>query len=127
MVKPDNVLVIKSSFDEMFRYWLTFLRPVHNLTDREIDVVSGFIRKRYELSKSILDEELLDKNLMNESTKRTIRDECGLTVSHFQIILSKLKKKKVIVENKISPKYIPRINENAKGLQLLIYFQIDGL
>ena len=50
----NNVIRIKTSFGgNFFRYWFEFLKPFHSLTEREIDVISELVKRRYELSKVI--------------------------------------------------------------------------
>lgn len=79
--KVNNVIRIPCSLDKLFfKHWMTFLLPFHHLTKRQIDVVASFLKTRYELSKVITDENLLDKILMNDDTKKQIRDECGMTL-----------------------------------------------
>lgn len=38
--------------------------------------------------------------------------------------MTKLKKSKVIDDGKINPKFIPRLEENATGFQLLLSFEL---
>lgn len=110
--------------DKFFKCWFTFLRPLHHLTDREIDVIASFTKHRYELSKVIKDDNLLETVLMSEETKRKVREDCGITLAHFQVIMGKLRKNKVIVDNKINPILIPKLDENSESLQLLVLFPI---
>ena len=125
--KINSVVRIPSSLSgSFFRYWFEFLTPIHNLTEREIDVITSFVKCRYELSKVVKDEELLDKVVMSEDTKRKIREECNMTVPHFQVILGKLRKNKLIVDNKINKRFIPQLPENPKEFKLLLFFDIDG-
>ena len=124
--KVNNVIGLSQTplGDEFFRYWFIFLRPLHHLTDREIDVIASFAKHRYKLSRVIKDENLLDTVLMSEETKREVRKDCNITLVHFQVIMGKLRKKNVIVNNKINPKLIPNISEDSKSLQLLVIFPI---
>lgn len=122
--KPNNVIGIPTTLAKFFRYWVEFLEPLHHLTEREIDIITAFLKKRYELSKSILDPVVLDKYLMNEDTKAEIREECGVSPAHFQVIMGKLRKSKIIVNGNISPKFIPNIKEDNGTFQLLLYFQV---
>ena len=62
--------------------------------------------------------------LMNEETKAEIRDECGVSPAHFQVIMGRLRKSGIIVNGNIHPKFIPNIVENNNTFQLLLYFQI---
>ena len=125
MKKPNNIIRMPCSLDKsFFRLWLKFLEPFHKLTDREIDVITSFIKQRYELSKVINDNNILDKVTMSEDTKKKVRDECNITLPHFQVIMGKLRKNKVIVDGKINPKFIPNINEETDTFQLLLLFEL---
>jgi hypothetical protein len=67
-IKPNNVIRVPCTLDSLFRYWLNFLTPFHNLTDRETDVAAAFLKERHRLSKVILDNELVDRTLMSEES-----------------------------------------------------------
>ena len=125
MKKPDNIVRIPCSLDKsFFRLWFKFLEPFHKLTDREIDVITSFVKQRYELSKVIKDNEILDKVTMSEDTKKKVREECNITLPHFQVIMGKLRKNKVIIDGKINPRFIPNIDEEAGIFQLLLLFEL---
>jgi hypothetical protein len=125
MGKINNVIRIPTSIDtNFFRYWLDFLKPVHNLTDREMDIAACFLKMRHQLSYKISDDELLNQVLMNEDTKKKIRQECNMSLQHFQIIMGKLRKNKVIVDNQINPKLIPAIREEDNTVALVLYFEL---
>lgn len=125
MEKPDNIVRIPCSLDmSFFRLWFKFLEPFHKLTDREIDVITSFVKQRYELSKVIKDNEILDKVTMSEDTKKKVREECNITLPHFQVIMGKLRKNKVIIDGKINPRFIPNIDEETGIFQLLLLFEL---
>jgi hypothetical protein len=126
MGKINNVFNIPATIDgNFFRLWLEFLRPFHGLKGKELDVMATFLKERYTLSKVISDNQLLNKIVMNEDTKRKIRNECGITPAHFQVIMTKLRKSGMIVDGQIHPKIIPRLEENPKDFKLLIYFPLQ--
>lgn len=123
--KANNIVRISTSLNtNFFKYWFEFLRPFHNLTDREVDVITSFVKNRYELSKVIKDDDILDKVTMSDDTKRKVREECGITLPHFQVIMGKLRKSKVILDGKINPRFIPNIIENEDSFQLLLLFDL---
>lgn len=125
MKKPNNIVRIPCSLDKsFFRLWFKFLEPFHKLTDREIDVITSFVKQRYGLSKVIKDNEILDKVTMSEDTKKIVREECNITLPHFQVIMGKLRKNKVIVDGKINPRFIPNIDEETGAFQLLLFFEL---
>lgn len=124
--KANNVVRIPCSLDgSFFRYWFLFLKPFHKLTDREIDVITTFVKHRYELSKVIKDDEILDKVVMSEDTKRKVREECNITLPHFQVIMGKLRSSKVIIDGKINPRFIPNIIEEDGFFKLLLLFELQ--
>lgn len=124
--KANNVVRIPCSLSgSFFRYWFMFLKPFHKLTDREIDVITSFVKHRYELSKVIKDNEILDRVVMSEDTKRKVREECNITLPHFQVIMGKLRNNKVIIDGKINPRFIPNIIEEDGFFKLLLLFELQ--
>lgn len=124
-IKPNNVIRIPCDLNNIFRYWLEFLIPFHNLTSRETDVATAFLKERFMLSKVILDNDLIDRTLMSEESQRKLRQECGLTNQHFQVIKSKLKNKKFFINDKINPKLIPNVKDDNTLFQLLLVFDYE--
>ena len=125
MKKVNSVVRIPTSLDgKFFRYWMEFLEPFHKLTSRELDIITAFLKHRYELSKVIKDEEILDRVTMGEDTKNKVREECNITPAHFQVIMGKLRKNKVIIDNKINPRFIPNITEEHGTFQLMLLFEL---
>ncbi len=124
-MKANNIVRIPTTLNgKFFRYWFEFLAPFHHLTNREIDVIACFVRKRFELSKSILDSSILDKVVMSEDVKKDIREECNITLPHFQVIMGKLRKSKIIIDGKINPRFIPNIVEEDDSFKLLLLFDL---
>jgi hypothetical protein len=123
--KPNNIVTVSTKLDtEFFKWWCIFLRPLINLTDREIDVIASFLKHRWELSKHISDPAILDTVLMSEDTKKKVIEECHITLQHFYVVMSNLRKSKVISNNVINPRLIPNIREDDNGyFQLLILFK----
>lgn len=126
MGKVNNVVTVPASLKgKFFRYWVEFLKPLHKLTDREMDVVASFLRHRHELSSAINDPVILDKVTFSEDTRKKVREECGLSQIHLQVIMTKLKKSKVIIDGKINPKFIPKLEEGSNVCQLLFMFELQ--
>ena len=122
----DSIIRIPCKVDSsFFKYWFMFLKPFHHLTEREMDVITSFVKERYELSKVITDSDILDKVTMREDTKRNVREECNMTLPHFQIVMSKLRKSKVIIDNKINPRYIPNIKEENGSFKMMLLFDFQ--
>lgn len=122
----DSIVRIPCKVDgKFFRYWFEFLQPFHNLTGREMDVITSFVKQRYELSKVIRDNEVLDKVTMSEDTKKKVREECDISLPHFQVIMGKLRKNKVIIDGKINPRYIPSVDEENGSFKMMLLFDFS--
>ena len=123
--KPNNVIRIPCKLETFFRYWLAFLSPFHSLTQREIDIASAMLLKRYQLSKAISKPDILDMTVMGENIQREIREEFGITGPHYQQIKNKLKEKGFIVDKRINKRLIPNIKEENGVFQLLLVFEYN--
>lgn len=128
MVKKgvDNVVRIPCKLDySFFKMWFMFLQPFHHLTEREMEVATSFVKQRYELSKVVSDNDILDRLVMSEDTKRKVREECNITLPHFQVIMGKLRKNNIIVDGKLNPRYIPRVIGENGSFKLMLLFDFQ--
>ena len=128
MVKKgvDNVVRIPCKLDySFFKMWFMFLQPFHHLTEREMEVATSFVKQRYELSKVVSDNDILDRLVMSEDTKRKVREECNITLPHFQVMMGKLRKNSIIVDGKLNPRYIPRVIEENGSFKLMLLFDFQ--
>lgn len=122
----DNVVRIPCKLDySFFKMWFMFLQPFHHLTEREMEVATSFVKQRYELSKVVSDNNILDRLVMSEDTKKKVREECNITLPHFQVIMGKLRKSNIIVDGKLNPRYIPRVIEENGSFKLMLLFDFQ--
>lgn len=119
-----NILSITVRSRDFFRSWVTLTSPLHNLTSTESDIFAAFLRHRHELSRKIKDTDLLDKVLMNEEIKRSVREECGVKGPHFQVIMGRLRKKGVLRNGRFVAKLIPNLDDEHKPFGLTIVFDM---
>lgn len=118
----DNLKV--SPDGDFFRVWVDFHKPIHKLTNREMDVLALFLKKRWELSKKIKDEEALDKYLMSEEVRNQIAEECGITMRHLRVTLSAFRKRGILVNEKFIVTLLPTITK--EGVGLMVYFDFKN-
>ena len=119
----NNVIKIPSKLEtDFFKYWLEFLKPFHNMSPRECEVIAELLRTRYELSKVVKDPILLEKITLSEEYREKVRHALGITANHFQVILCKLRKIGVLLDDRINPKFIPNVTEdNSNGSFKLLF------
>lgn len=103
---------------------MIFLKPFHNLTNKEMDVAAKILQHRHFLSKAIKDEKILNDVLLSRENRKKIREELDITTAHLQVILSTLKSVNFIKDGMVNPRFIPRINNN-KQFNLLMSFDFS--
>ena len=109
--RNSNIAKVHCALDIGFFYkWLSFTTPLHKLTKSERQVLASFLAKRHELSQIIRDENMLDNVLNSIDIRKEIRDEVGLTVPQFNILVSKLRRSGVMDGKKINKHYILMVN-----------------
>ena len=109
--------------DDFFKYWLLFIQPLHSLTPKIIDVAACLLKNRYQLTKVIKDENVLNSFLMGSEMKEKILKELNIPVTNYNVALNKLKKAGFLVDGKIEQKFIPVIKEGSKSFNFLLYFE----
>ena len=62
---------------------------------------------------------------MSEDTKKKVREESNISLAHFQVIMGKLRRNKVIIDNKINPRFIPNITDENGSFKLMLLFDIQ--
>ena len=112
-MRPTNILKIKSSdYDELFLNWFLILKPLHNLSNKECILASKLYKYRDELKEVILDKEILDTTILSDTYRKKIIEEMDITMIHLQVLLTSLRKKNVIIDNRLNPKFIPHIKDS---------------
>ena len=119
-----NVKNIKTDKNNFYYLWLQFLKPYHKLTNKEIELLALFLKKREELSRSINDNNLIDKMLFNKDTKADIRAIMNYeTYQVFNNMMTSLRKKGAIVDNSINKGLVPKLE--GDNFKLIFNFNIN--
>ena len=127
MSKNQSVAPISCSIKDFFNYWLVFTKPFHKLGNKEIKILSYLLYKRYELSKIINDDSLLDKYLFNNEIREEVRLASNCSKPHFQLLLTKLRKAGVLLDNNIlNKRFIPDITDDTRVFNILYQFKIKN-
>ena len=114
--------------DKFFRLWLEVLKPQHQLTDRETDLLAAFVAKRHELQRTNLSQDMIDAILMSSQSKKEIRKSVKISTAYFQRIMAKFRKRDILIPDsnikggKINPRYIPVLKDDDKNIGILFMF-----
>lgn len=127
-VNLNSVIKIDADVNtNFFEYWLKFIKPLHNLSERDMTIAAEFLKKRFELEQTTSDPRMLDEFTFCTSNRKEIREKYNMSVSNFQVVLAHLRNLGFLNGNKINPKFIPRrLNRDDKSYQLLIYFDLNS-
>ena len=118
-----GVTVIPNKNDEFFRAWLEVMRPLHNLASKEMDFAAAFLKKRYELAKTMTDDRLIDRVLFDAETKNAVAKSLGISYSYMQYIFKKMRECGMIREKKINPQFLPAY-ESGKPVRWMFIFKL---
>lgn len=114
---------------DLFFRWLDITKTFHGLNKQQQQVLALLLYHHYLYKKEITNDKILWKVVFDYETRVKIREdsifgEKGLGSNSFENILSTLRKKKVIIDNKINPAYIPDLSSNSKEFNILFIFNI---
>lgn len=129
-MKDSSVTKIPCTIDKFFNYWLSFLAPLHKLSKRDIDIFAVILKKRYELSRVIVDDTTIDSYLFTREIKNQIIEELNIPSANFNVTLSKLRSYNIIIKenkvDKINKKFIPNLSPSSNRFDLLFLFNIEN-
>ncbi|MDR0890616.1 MAG: hypothetical protein LBM05_00600 [Endomicrobium sp.] len=112
-------------FRQFFVYWVNFIKPYHNLSEKCMNVFAELLYQRYLFSQSISDSNLLEEIVMNVSTKNKIAKHFNITNNNLNLIYRRISAQGVIKNNRINPLFIPPIEKDKKSFKLLFIFNVD--
>ena len=123
--KVNKIINIPSNLNNtFFKFWLQFIRPIHKMTNKEIDIISSFLYHRFELGKKIKDDDILDKVTMSDDIRKSVIEEYNMNPTYLNTVMANLKKKGVIINGKISKKLRPKLEEDADKFTIMITFDL---
>lgn len=117
---------IKTGKKLFFKHWLNLIKPFHKLTKQEIDVMSLFLYYHDKFKKETTNKRMLWKFVFDYETKMLIKKELNMEDQGLQNTLTKLRKKKVVINNTINAAYIPDLRKNDKSFKIVFNLLING-
>lgn len=116
-----NATTIPNRDEEFFRAWLEVMRPLHNLANKEMDFAAAFLKKRYELTKTMTDNRLIDRVLFDVDTKKAVAESVGMSYSYMQYVFKKMRECGMIIGKSVSPKFLPAYDSGEPVRQVFIF------
>src|SRR5690554_6319586 len=110
-----SVTKIPCNLTSFFMYWLMFTSPMHKMSTKDMEILSYILKKRYELSKIVVDDSKIDTFLFSREIRDEIVEEHGITKNSLQVALSHFRKIGVLLENdQLNKRFIPNLSPGAK-------------
>lgn len=136
-MKVNNVFRIPSkTIKEFYTQWIDFLTPIHGLSNKNKEILVEILVYRYELSQKISSEELLNDVLLNEDSKKYLKEKMNLKGNYLQVALFTLAEHKVLIKKpidefnerkfkyRINPMILPDMEVNDSHVVLQFNFDI---
>jgi len=84
---------------EFIRCYLIIWKGALDITGKELDILTEFLVKYFELIPKINDKGILYKLLFSPDIKKEVQQATGITDDNFYTYLSRLKKKNIIIKD----------------------------
>lgn len=126
MITNEKNVTINTKLKVFFTQWLLFIKPFHKLNNRQMSVLSLLLYHHYILSKGITNVKVLWKEVFDYDTKIKISEDLNLKQTAVENVLSQLRVLNIIVDNKISPVYIPSLDFKSNKFKITFNFNISN-
>lgn len=125
--RPNNVILLKCTEDSIFRMWIEFLTPFHNLAKKEREVAARILLQYFKLKEQCSDEAVLKELLLSTASRQDMRASLGdngkeMSTAHFQMVLKALKEANFLVDGEINKRFIPHIQPDRTTFELRFVF-----
>lgn len=125
--KPGTQLAGKncSSLESFYEAWCNLISGFNTLTPQQEQFLALILTRRHRLSKVILDENLLTKNIFDTEFKGEIVEKLGLTSKqNVANLINSMKKKGILTEDlRINKDYIPNVDFTKNNFSITFIFK----
>lgn len=123
-----NSSVNKASFtierDEVFKYWLEFTAPIHNLSKSEMLAMAEILSMRHKLKEKINDVSMIEKYIFSRDGRVELCERLKVDNIRLNNLIFSLRKKGAIVDDGINKAYIANIKEDTEKYYINLEFKL---
>ena len=115
-LKINDVKRLRGGGENIKNFYITYftvLRPFHLLPDSCIEFLAHVLEKRYNYIKAGDTEAVADMKTMSVDTRRLIRKELNMTVTHMLYLFDRIRKTKILVGNSFNLAMIPKVPDEG--------------
>lgn len=118
-----KVIPIKTELRTFFRQYVHIMKPVFKLNDRESDILGELMYFNYKYRE--LTEDIRYKIIFDYDTKVEIRVNLGITEASFNNGLTTLRKKGILVDNRLAGNLLVIPDSNRFSVTFLFSIKDD--
>jgi hypothetical protein len=123
-MKNVKALSVNIRLKTLFKTWLQITEVFHGLTKQQIEVLALLLYHHYKLSQEITNKKILWKMVFDYEVKKSIKQELDIPDASLQNVLTKFRKKGIIIDNQITSNYIPNIEKDSNTFKIVFNFNI---
>lgn len=123
-MKNSKIANINIKLKDLFFKWMEITKPFHGLTNQQQSVLALYLYYYYKYKQEITNNKILWKVIFDYDTKMLIKEELGIKDPGFQNIMHQLRKKNIINNDRITPAYIPALEDDASSFKIIFNFNI---
>lgn len=124
-MKNINIQTIKTNEKKFFILWLKILQSFLKLGKQEQQVLASILYYRYLLLKDIKNTRIVENIVMSTEYRKLIKKELKIDTPSFNNTLSSLRRKKILINNKINNKIIPKVETDFKNFKLVYNIEVN--
>lgn len=95
-------------------------KPIHNLSNASVVILTKFIKTYIELQKDVLNDKLLNKLVFDVDVRAQIMKELDISKNSLGNAESEMRSKGVIKDGQLNKSIIPTLD--GENLKMMIYF-----
>jgi hypothetical protein len=125
----EKIATLNLKLKDLFIRWLDVTRAFHKLTNQQQHVLALLLYYHFLYKKETTNSKILWKIVFDYDTYLKIREdnlfkEKGMSSNVLHNIITGLRKKKIIVDGRISPMFIPDLTHDCKSFKITFNFNI---
>lgn len=121
-----KIVNIPSDLKSLFKHYLTITKHLNKLRPKEIEVLAEILYLNELEKPNFKNEDDRWKKVMGYDGKIAVRDALDMEEYNLNNLLTSLRKKRAIIDGRVSPYYIPKIEKDTTDFQIIFNFHING-
>ena len=108
------------------KYYLAITKPLHKLADKKIELLTEILYLYTINQTRFTVEDDIWRFVFNGDNRALIRSNLNMGKQVFENYLTELRKKKIIINNQISPAFNPSIKPGCTVYEMIFRFEIKN-